>query len=106
MIFGSKLRNGLVCVIRVGKAEPHWNRRQHSSLIYLLVVLLQGKCITLHSGRPESLIECRLAASELLRKLLAEVIFTCESSQIGKCPQGLDGQARLVILILDRKQRP
>ena len=42
---------------------------------------------------------------ELGRKLLADVVFADEASEIGERVQRFNGKSRLVVLVLDRKQR-
>ncbi len=51
------------------------------------------------------MIERRFPLRKLCRKLLADVVFSHESGQIRKRVQRLDCKPRLVILVLDRKQR-
>ena len=100
-----KLRDGVIGVVGVGQSEPHGNSRQHTRLVHALVVFVQGKRETLFFRRPKRLVQSSLSMLEFRRELLGYIFLAQQAGQIGKRSQGLDGEPRLVVLVLHRKQR-
>src|ERR1700745_245721 len=64
LIVAGQLGNGRLTLVLIQQAEPHWHRRQHRGLFYLLMVTVERENVPFLVGRPESLVDERLLAGE------------------------------------------
>ena len=79
-------RSGFLVIEQV---KPHRHSSQYAGLINFLIVLVEGKCETVRSVRPEDLIHHRLVLNKFTGELLAYIFLAEKMSEICKRSQRL-----------------